>query len=106
MPRSRELADFLLQVFDRDRVHAAEGLVEQDQPGLVTSARAISSFRRSPPEQVLAGWSALCERLELDQEIAGPVSLRSLRVIGSVSRIASRLSSHERRPKTLGSCER
>ena len=50
-----QAAHFALQIFDGDRIDAAEGFVEQDQLGIGDRGSAeISSLRRSPPLRVSA----------------------------------------------------
>ena len=43
-------SDDALDVFDSDRIDACERFVEQDEAGLIATARAISVRRRSPPD--------------------------------------------------------
>ena len=73
--------------------------------GLRTSARAISSLRRSPPDSVYAGCFATFMRSNGSSSSSARAS-RALRVIGSVSRIAITFSQTVSLRKTLGSCAR
>ena len=74
--------------------------------GCVTSARVISSRRRSPPE---SGYALLCAQVldaQLVQQLLQPCVAARLAMSGSVSRIARMLSSTDSLRKIDGSCDR
>ena len=73
--------------------------------GFLTSARAISSLRRSPPESVYAGCFATFMRSN-GASSSSARARRSFLDIGSVSRIAITLSHTESFLKIDASCAR
>ena len=70
----------ILDVADRDRVDAGEGLVEQHEGGLAGEARAISQRRRSPPESAIAGVCAQPRESEFLEQPSS--SSRALSLVG------------------------